>query len=154
MVPIKEAINSGTWLTCEYQEYDELIKFRLKINSFRKITLLEIDNPERIEMLDSDANLMIMEVEVVNLVKEAKISYDLVGELLLIDQDEFKFPVFKDGHLCYVSDFATKTRLKRFFNEQLIPKIKTKGSLLFQLPNDDDAEYSIGIKNDGFIQEV
>jgi len=154
MVQIKNAISSGEWLHCEYQNYEELIKFRLKINSFRKLNLSEIDNPEEIEMLESDAILMLMEIEVINLIKESKNSNYLVGELLLIDQDEFNFTVFSDSHLCWYSNFAKKERLNRFDSEQLIPKIKTKGSIVFQLPNDDEAEYSIAIKNNGIVQEV
>lgn len=154
MVPIKEAINSGAWLHCEYEGYNEIIKFRLKVDSFRKLNLKEIDNPETIEMLDSDATLMIMEIEVVNLVKESKNSNNLVGSLILTDQDEFNFPVFSDVHLCWSSNFAKKARLNRFYSEQLIPKIKTKGSIVFQLPNDDDAQYFISLKNNGIVQEV
>ncbi|MCB4808476.1 hypothetical protein LG651_09445 [Tamlana sp. 62-3] len=154
MVPITEAINSGLWLYCEYEGYNEIIKFRIKINSFRKLNLSEIDNPDKIEMLDSDANLMLMEVDVVNLVKETKNSDKLVGNLILTDQDEFNFPIFSDVHLCWGSNFAKKSRLNRFFSEQLIPKIKTKGSLIFQLPDDDDAVYTIGVKNNGIVQEV
>ncbi len=154
MVPIKEAINSGSWLHCEYEDYNEIIKFRLKIDSFRKLNLKEIDNPEYIEMLDSDATLMIMEIEVVNLVKESKNSDYLVGSLILTDQDEFNFPVFSDAHLCWSSIFAKKARLNRFYSEQLIPKIKTKGSLVFQLPNDNDAQYFISLKDKGIVQEV
>jgi len=154
MVPIKEAINSGSWLHCEYEGYKEIIKFRLKVESFRKLNLKEIDNPEHIEMLDSDATLMIMEIEVVNLVKESKNSDDLVGSLILTDQDEFIFPAFSDFYLCWSSNFSKKARLNRFYSAQLIPKIKTKGSLVFQLPIDDDAQYSISLKNSGIVQEV
>ncbi len=154
MVLVKEAINSGVWFHCEYKGYDEIIKFRLKVNSFRKLNLKEIDNPQEIEMLESDAILMLMEVEIINLNKESKNSNDQVESLLLIDQDDFNFTVFSDSHLCWDSNFAKKTRLNRFYSEQLIPKIKTKGSLVFQLPNDDDAEYSITLENDGTVQEV
>lgn len=154
MVPVKEAIDSGLWLHCEYEAYKEVLKFRIKINSFRKLELKEIDNPENIEMLDSDATLMIMKIEVVNLAKESKNSNNMVGSLILTDQDEFNFPVFSDSHLCWSSNFAKKERLNRFYSEQLIPKIKTKGSLIFQLPNDDDAQYFISLKNSGIVQEV
>lgn len=154
MVPIKEAISGGFWMNCEYKLYNEVIKFRLKINSFKKLDLKEIDNPENIGMLDSDANLMIMEAEVVNLVKESKHSNKLIGSLILIDQDDFKFPIFRDNHLCYLSDFANKVMLNRFYIQELIPKVKSKGSIVFQLPDDDYAEYFISLQNNGIVQEV
>ena len=152
MVSVKETINSGAWLQCEYKDSEELIKFRLKINSFRKLNLSEIDKPEEISMLDG--NLTLVEVEVVNLCKEALKTGNVVNYIVLIDQEGYKFNVFIDHHLCWASEFAKKTRLNRFYSEELMPKIKTRGAFAFQLPDDDGAEYSISINNDGIVQEV
>jgi len=157
MVPVKEAINSGSWLQCEHLYYDDLIKFRLKINSFRKLSLSEIDNPEKMDyILDVNATLWIMNIEVINLTNIPIQPYDGPKQLVLIDKDGFNFYVRKeDSHLERHSNFAEISGANRFYCEgDLIPKIKAVGSIIFELPDDDEAEYSISIKNDGIVQEV
>lgn len=112
MVPIKEAINNSLWLHCEYEGNKEIIQFRIKVDSFRKLNLKEIDKPENIVMLDSDASLMIMDIEVVNLVKDSKNSNNLVGSLILTDQDEFNFPVFTDIYFMLEFKFCQNVKVK------------------------------------------
>ncbi|MEO6329753.1 MAG: hypothetical protein ABIO55_12510 [Ginsengibacter sp.] len=155
MVPIKEAINSGAWLTCEYNENrDEICRFRLKVLSFKKLNLLEVDNPERIELIDGNANMWLMEIEVINLMKEPIMSYNGPGSyLILIDQDGYKFHIFSDAHLRHSSGFAKKSGMYRFYQQTLIPKTKAIGAIPFQLPEDDEAVYSISMK-EGNIREA
>jgi len=154
MVPIKEAINSGSWLHCEYDGYNGIYKFRIKINSFRKLSLSEIDNPEKINNLDSSATLWIMAIEFINLTKKPIHPSYGPPSLILVDQDNFSFHLFEDYHLENGSNFSVKTGMNRFHSAELIPKVKAVGSLIFQLPNDDDATYSISIKDNGIVQEV
>jgi len=155
MVPIKEAINSGAWLQCEKRSnLFEANQFRIKINSFRKLNLSEIDEPEKIDNLENSAVLWLMNIEVVNLNKEPTRTRGNVYALILIDNDGFSFPVFDDSHLNLSSDFAKTSGLKRFYGGTILPKIKTLGSLVFQLPDDDDAEYFISLEDNGIVQEV
>ncbi len=154
MVPIKEAIDSSSWLHCEYEKYNEVYKFRVKINSFRKLSLSEVDNPEKIENLDSSATLWLMGIEFINLSKTPIHPSYGPPNLVLVDQDDFCFHLFEDYHLENGSNFSSHTGMNRFHSAQLIPKIKAVGSLIFQLPDDDDAVYSLSIKNNGIVQEV
>ena len=155
MVPIKEAINSGSWLHCEQKNnLFETNQFRLKVNSFRKLNLSEVDNPENISGLDSNSIIWLLEIEVVNLNKIPLGVYEATQQLILIDQDGFNFPFFEDDHLHSHSEFSKKAKLKRFWMDDLLPKIKAVGSITFQLPDDDEATYSIGIKKNGIVQEV
>ena len=155
MVPIKEAINSGAWLHCEQRKnLLESNQFRIKINSFRKINLSEIDNVENVSGIDSNSTIWLLGIEVINLNKIPLQVYKATQQLILIDQDGFNFPIFEDHHLHSNSEFSNKTKLKRFWNDDLLPKIKAVGSLTFQLPDDDDAIYSLGIKEGGTVQEV
>jgi len=154
MVPIKEAIGSNSWLLCEYQQYDGVYKFRLKINSFRKLDLSEIDNPEEIVNLDVNATLWIMSIELINLTKKPIHPRYGPPMLILVDQDDFSFHLFEDYHLENGSDFSSKSGMKRFYTAELIPKVKVIGSIVFQLPDDEEAIYSIGIKENGIVQEV
>ncbi len=153
MVPIKEAISSGAWLHCEYTYRDELIKFRLKVISFRKLNLSEVDEPENIKVIDSNANYWLMEIEVINLIKEPLSPTFGPDQIILIDQDGFKFHVSHDTHLRLSSEFSKKSRMDRFFATDLIPKAKAIGTIPFQLPEDDEAEYSLSLKN-GTVREA
>jgi len=154
MVPVKEAINSGSWLNCEYLDYDEPYKFRIKINSFRKLNLSEIDNPEKIDVLDKDYTLWIMHIEFINLCKNPISPRYGPVKINVVDQDGFHFNILEDYHLENGSKFSKTSGMVRFHKADLIPKIKAIGSIIFQLPDDDEAEYSISIKNDGIVQEV
>jgi len=154
MVPIKEAINNGLWLHCEHQYGYNTYQFRLKVNSFKIMDLKEVDDPEEIDGLDENSKLYMLGIEVINITKEAVALHSSVDFLLLIDQDGFKFPIFKERHLYRVSEFGKKHRLQRFDLNELLPKIKAVGTIIFQLPDDDEAQYSLSIQNDGFVQEV
>ena len=155
MVPIKEAINSDSWLHCEKRDnLFESNQFRLRIVSFNKLNLTDIDEPEKIFKLEHSAVLYLLNIEVVNLNKVPTAFYKNVDSLILIDNDGFNFPVFSDAHLNFSSDFALTSGLKKFYSGALIPKIKTSGSLVFQLPDDQDAVYYIGLENNGIIQEI
>src|SRR4051812_4766493 len=129
MVPIKEAISTGAWMHCEYMYEKKLYQFRLKVISFRKLNLSEVDNPENIKVIDSNANIWLMEIEVINLTKEPLSPTFGPDMLILIDEDGFKFHVFKDTHLRLFSQFSKKSRLDRFFAQDLIAKIKAIGTI-------------------------
>ncbi len=151
MIPIKEAITTRAWLHCEVNYNYELFQFRIKILSFRKLNLSEVDEPEKIDFKDANTIIWIMDVEVVNLTKEP-ISTRKMELLEMVDQDGFKFPKFYDGHLCISSNFAKKSGLYRLVGDSLLPKIKAIGAIPFLLP-DDEAVYSISISG-GSIKEV
>lgn len=157
MIPIKEAISSGAWLHCEYKisSDDELTQFRIKILSYKKLDFSQVDNPERINFKDEGTIIWIMDLEVINLTKEAISPIYGPGSIVLVDQDGFKFEYFNDDHLQLYSRFAIESKLMRFFAQKLIPKIKATGAILFQLPDDDDeAVYSISLKGEGSIREA
>lgn len=155
MVPVKEAINSGAWLQCEKRSnLFEANQFRIKIKSFRKLNLSEVDEPEKIEELDSGGVLWLMDLELVNLNKHPLSCVKGPSSLILVDQEHFVFPVVRDFHLRVGSKFSEMSGTKRFFNTDLLPKIKAVGSIIFQLPDDEDAEYFISLEDKGVVQEV
>lgn len=154
MVPIKEAISTGAWLHCETTYNYELFQFRIKVLSFQKLNLSEVDNPEKIDFRDENTIVWIMDLEVVNLTKECiRPVQEGPGRLILVDQEGFRFYTFQDSHLCCFSDFAKKSKTDRFYGTELLPKIKAVGAMPFLLPDDDEAVYSISIRN-GSIKEV
>ncbi len=151
MIPIKEAISSGAWLHCSSD--DDSVQFRLRVLSFGKLNLSEVDNPQDIQQNDGNAKWWLMRIEVVSLCKRNIYAYKVCGKVLLIDQDEFEFSVIQDSHLCYNSNFGTEVGLNRFYGKDLIPKIKAVGAISFLLPDDDDAQYSLSIEN-GIVREA
>ena len=151
MIPIKEAISSGAWLHCEFT--DSKVLFRIKVLSFRKLNLSEFDEPDKIDFKDEGIVIWIMDLEVINLTKEGINSFVGPGNLILTDQDGFEFNCFFDSHLCWNSQFAKRSKTNRFYAENLLPKIKAIGAIPFQLPDDDEAVYSISVK-DGSIREA
>lgn len=153
MIPLKDAIENGIWLQCEYDYRGEFIQFRLKISSFKKIKLADVDEPEEIKVIDSNANYWQMDIEVINLTKEPLSPTFGPNQLILVDQDGFKFHVSDDTHLRLSSEFAERTKMDRFFAKELIPKTKAIGAIPFQLPDDDDAIYSISLK-EGSVREA
>lgn len=151
MIPIKEAISSGAWLHCSSD--DGSIQFRLRVLSFGKINLADVDNPQNIKQTDSNAKWWLMKIEVVSLCKK-NISPDrLFRNVLLVDQDGFEFNVTEDSHLSSSSGFSIKSGLKRFYFGDLIPKVKANGAISFLLPDDDEAQYSLSMGN-GTVREA
>lgn len=150
MIPIKDAISNGNWLHCEVFLG---AKIRMKVLSFQKLNLLEVDDPEKIDFIAENKILWIMDIEVVSFSKSPISTVEMNGQLFLINQNGIKFQVYRDIHLGYNSEFSKKKRLRRFCGETLNPKIKAIGAILFQLPDDIEAEYSISIRR-GSIKEV
>ena len=153
MVLLKNAIEHSLWLHCEYFDEEKVIQFRVKIISFRKINLSEIDQPEQIRIIDSNCFFWALNMELINLCKDTIHSNDGPNQLVLIDQEGYRFPVTNDFHIRCGSNFASKSKMNRFYGEELLPKIKAIGAVPFQLPDDDGAIYSIGLK-EGKIYEV
>jgi hypothetical protein len=151
MIPIKYAINSGAWFN--FISEDESIKFRLKVLSFEKIDLSEVDEPEKILSGYSDASWWLMKIELISFIKHNVNDEDIIFSMSLIDKDGFSFGAHRDYHMCAVSEFGKKTGLRSFYGEILMPKIKVIGALTFILPDDEEAEYSLSM-DDGTVTEA
>lgn len=150
-IPIKEAVNSGAWLQCHSKMYDKYFDFRLRLLSFEKIDLADIDEPNKIDNFDSkEGNPWLMKLQIVNLNKKEVASGYITGSIIITDQDDFEFTEFTDVHLTFNSNFAEKSGLRNFL---LRPKIKYTGALAFMLPKDEEIEYYLSVL-DGDIQEV
>lgn len=68
-IPIKEAVNSGTWYDCAVNG----LNFRFKVSSFIK------------------GNNYLLKLEVVNLCKSPINGHDIANTILLVDQWEYEF---------------------------------------------------------------
>ena len=153
-IPVKEAIESGAWFNCRTKKYaisDEEIHFKLKVLSFEKINMEEVDEPHKIKL--DEGVLWLMKIEVVNLEKEEVSPFDITYRILLIDQDGFKFREAFDRHLQQESRYGEINGLSRFAGgPDLKPKIKAKGAIAFLLPDDDDAEYFLSIEYGDIVE--
>ena len=154
MVPVKEAISSGAWLFCEYTYQNNTYQFRVKVMSFKKLDLNEVDRQENIKINDDNCEIWLLGIEILNLMKEPVSSYKITNVLLLTDQDEYKFDKFDDSHLNCFSEYSKKSGINRFYGNDLLPKIKAVGAIPFVLPIDDEAIYSLSLKYNGIIREA
>ncbi|OGW54869.1 MAG: hypothetical protein A2Y81_12330 [Nitrospirae bacterium RBG_13_43_8] len=153
-IPIREAINSGTWFRCITKGLEETIIFKLRVLSFKKNNLSSIDEPEKLTL--DEGILWLMGIDVISLNKEEAEPSDIHSRVILFDQDGFKFNAIYDQHL-NLSEFGKSVGIKRFTGwsdvPKLKPKIKATGALPFLLPDDDTAEYYISVEG-GNIQEI
>lgn len=155
-VPIKHAIESGAWFHCTSFVGLEMYEFRLKILSFTKIALDEIDetfkiDANRFDLEEGDFGLL--KFQMVNLAK-AQIGTEIIATLQILDHDEFQYAPILEDHLCVYSKFAQTSGLsKMVLSSDLFPKIKCAYSCAYFLPKEDNAEYYLAVAC-GDIQEV
>lgn len=158
MVPIQEAINSQAWLRFSNAGYlreysvDKPRDFRVRVLGFSKINIAEIDDPEELDVSQSNASRWMLKLEVVSLCKRQISTSDFNKLVLLVDQDDFGFNYLLEPHL-YCSEFGKRTGLGRFYGGGLFPKIKAVGALAFLLPDDEEAQYCLSMEN-GKVEEA
>lgn len=142
-IPIRSAIEANCWLkTIGNHEKEGFFKIRLI--DFKKIRIKEIDDPNKISVeynLEA-GDIYLLKFDVVNFYG------DKTGikqeDIVVVDQDNFKFDSIYDSHLGCFSKFAEKSGLNKVsLYKDLMPKIKYRATLSYYLPKDDEAEYSI-----------
>jgi hypothetical protein len=153
MIPVKEIVSSSAWFDCHSDSGFEKIRFKMRVLSFDKVDLSEVDDPHEVKIDYSSGNYWILKLELVNLTKKVISSGDVSRAIILVDQDEFSFDVVEDAHLSLYSGYAETSGLKRLYAGELMPKMKLVGAITFLLPDDDEAEYSLTIKK-GNIEEA
>jgi len=154
MISVKDAIESGAWYNCESDIVFLNVAYRIGILSFEKQQLSE---KELKQYFDEGGSLWLMKIQVVSLNKQEQLSpSDMHESIYLQDQDGFQFRYFLSTEDSYIIiDGRWANILKRFsiMGTGLQPKTKVVGSIAFYLPDDDEAEYYIGVV-DGTIAEV
>lgn len=144
-VPINEAIVSGDWLACTCGD----VKFRIRLLSLKRVSSIGIEYHNNYE---DSTNLWHLMFELVNLAKTALNPDQVSSNLILCDQDDFEFTSLNND--LYSGSFYSKTYKLNTFRinaPHITPKNKTTGALAYKLPNDDEAEYFIMLK-DGTIR--
>lgn len=151
-IPIKHAIESGSWFRVTTKDN---VEFRIKINSFSKIKIKSVDSAKNIDKKYdfTQGNFWLLSMDFTSLSKEELREGCFFSEIVVIDQDDFEFNISEDKHLSRDSHFAESSGLKLFYYNSYIPKVKYTGALPFFLPNEENAEYHIGIRR-GEIQEI
>lgn len=152
-IPVQEAINSGAWFQCcsGYDGHFDEYSFRIKILSFKKIIMSEIDNPEQINLEIEGGDLWIMKLQIINLNKKEE---GVIDSLIQItDEENYEFKYVSDNHLCRFSKYAETSGLKKLFGKYYMPKIKYTGAILYFLPKEDNAKYFLTVPG-GNIREV
>lgn len=149
-VLIRKAIESGGWQVCRQSRSSALFKIRLF--SFEKIDLSEVDNVDELEEETCEGVLWLMRMEIVNLHKTSLHPPQFRDILRVVDSDGCEFEPCDDYHLCSSSEYAQRSGLARLISARLRPKILRKIAVAFQVA-DEDSEYSLTI-SDGSIREA
>ena len=147
-IPIKAAISSGAWYQCQSVSWNGQLDFRLRVLSFERRTVAEIDR-RLVGKVVIEGVLWLLSVEVVNVSKEP-IDAKLIGPIIrLIDEGGFAYPNLRAPDL----DWGQASGLRRFsiWANPLLPKITARGSIAFVLP-DEDNSYSFAIHKGSAIE--
>lgn len=151
MMPIRDAIESGAWFYCSYGDdngFVEKEEFRLRLLSFEKVNTSELENPS--DGVAYDGEYWILRMEIVSLTKKTINTGRVRGRLEVVDQDGFQFKC-AERFLGDYNGYAARMGLQRFDYQDLLPKIKTIGGIVYLLPKDEENEYSLKVE-DGIIR--
>jgi len=154
MISVKDAIESGAWYHCQNDEGHLEFNCRIRIMSFAKA---ELSEDEMKGYFDAGGSLWLMDIQLVSLNKGEQLEpEDIHNHIYLRDQDQFRFEYLfsnLDSQIFFDEKWAEKLRRFSFSGANFRPKTKSEGIIAFFLPDDDQAEYYIGVV-DGTIAEV
>lgn len=150
--PIKKAIEDAVWLRCRGVQWGKEVEFRLRVVDF-----LKPSGEDLADLMDDGASvegeLWLLSIEVVSMMREPMSAYLPEALIRLEDHDSFSFHALNSNMLRRSSTrfgfrFADTTAV-----QALNPKMRIKGVIAFDLPDDEEAVYSVAIQ-DGSIQEM
>ena len=146
--PLKKAIQSGAWLECIGNYFDEPIHFRIRILGFSPTSVEEViaSNPDEDLELDLEGVLWTLFLEAVNLSKKPIDPYKLRGLLKVADADGYEFSPFRQ-------EIDVIEPYRRFSGwssvPPLSPKLKAKGGIAFVLPDEETDYFLLVAGEDG-----
>ncbi|MEW6615013.1 MAG: GIY-YIG nuclease family protein [Thermodesulfobacteriota bacterium] len=159
-VPLKKAINSLSWYNCQTECWpvtfkdNEIINYQIKVLSFERINLTEVDGSDKISLNLENGILWILRVEVVNLWKKTISSFPIYDSVILIDKDGSEYKPITDDHLTNEShsNYAMSSGLNLLNGSsgyrcgELIPKVPLKGALAFLLPMTENDRFYLSVE--------
>ncbi|MDP2100118.1 MAG: hypothetical protein U1C51_04410 [Candidatus Izemoplasmatales bacterium] len=134
MFPLNEIIETGSWLRVDV-EGDPKRSFQFRPTSFSKIDMSEVDNPEKLDEIDINSNIWLLNLDIINLSKREYSSIDFTSVIYILDEDSCAFSIITDSHLMLSSKFAKVSGLNKFFCVNLRPKIGKSVAIAYQLPD-------------------
>lgn len=164
VIPIREAIETGAWF--EHRRVtlnsDTLNSdppdFRMRLLSFDRISVEKLSSAVDVSSLALEGGVLwLLRLEVQNVWKKSFRSGYLNDLLAIGDSDECLFEYYTDDDLCFHSELAKTSGLRRFnwsdFGHGLIrPKIPVTGAIAYLLP-DEKSTYSVVVRF-GIFREV
>lgn len=153
---IDYSILNSIIFTCNSKVYTQNINFKIKILSFEKISLSEIDNIEEIIEKDKEFEvngiLYLLYCEIMNLSKEEIEFHDIKECLVLVDEDDFIFKFNNSIKFCR-SKFSQNKGFYELHIYKFRPKIKKSVVMPIFLPDEENQKYYLGIR-EGEIKEI
>ena len=153
---LDDLIKSGNWYQVECSNFQGKFKYRLCFKDFYKVNFSEIDQLEHVfPNIDYDnVVIWLLQLNIANFCKKPMDGWSIKNSIMLVDNDGFKFRYHETGSFEDWSDYAKNSGMVSLGGlDNLNPKIKFLAAIPFNLPVNDDAEYSIEIV-DGKISEI
>ena len=143
MIPIREAIDTGAWLTAEFEprgaSQDEIndghtVSFQLRVSNFTKIDLAGIDEPEKLSC-SAKSSVWKLDFDVINICRRELYVMHIVNRVCLSRKNKFKYRPFRDGHFSHCSTYEKDFGLRSAFSlgSFLPPNVGRSGALAFLL---------------------
>lgn len=139
---INKLINQEDWLEMYIPKdtFGNKCIFRFQIKSIQEIDKSRLDLEKLHDKIFLEqGKIILLTFDVINLSQRTKQKGTFYHDIIIEDTEGYSFERSINEVLCN-SEFSTD------FSFNLIPKIKTKTTLFFLLP-DEDSEYYISIKN-------
>jgi len=139
MINIKDAIESGDFLSLSFCDYDKnAFAFQIRCIDFYKVDMSLVDINEDVKEVESDSNLWIIDLDVINLNKKVYDAHMLTELIKLVDDEGFEFCVITDWELLSSTEFGKSSKIDIFSyqaHQKLKPKIIKNGAMAFELPD-------------------
>ncbi len=157
-IPLKKAINSLSWYNCQTEYWpsgsmdSKIIDYQIKVLSFERINLTEVDGSDKISLNLENGILWILRVEVVNFWKKTISSFPIHDSVIVIDKDGSEYKPITDDHLTSESNYAMSSGLNLLNGSsgyrcgELIPKVPLEGALAFLLPILEDERFYLSVE--------
>ena len=143
MIPIRDAIDTGAWLTAGFEPHGasqkeindgDAISFQLRVTNFTRIDLAAIDEPEKLSCSEM-SSVWKLDFDVINICRRELYVMHIVNRVCLSRKNRFTYRPFHDGHLSHCSTYEKEFGLRSTFSlgSFLPPNIERSGALPFLL---------------------
>jgi len=137
MIKVKDAIESGDFLSLSFvDEGVGTFAFQIKCIDFYQVDMSLVDINEYVKEVESDSNLWIIDLDVINLNKKVYDAGELRSIIKLVDDEGYEYSALRDDGFLDFTEFGKSSKLNKFVHDIFLkPKIIKNGAIAFELPD-------------------